>query len=61
MRPGLRWPYRTVDGTLEFLSADTAVELANASLLVKLDGDRVLVVAEEACESCRQGVGLALA
>lgn len=41
---------RTVDGALELLAADLAVERAAAGLLVELDLDRLFVVAEEACE-----------
>lgn len=42
----------TIDATLELLAADLALEFAYASLLVQLDCDRLLVVAEQACE-CR--------
>jgi hypothetical protein len=36
----------TVDSALELLIADLAGEVTDAGLLVKLDGHRVLVVAE---------------
>jgi len=49
---------RTVDRALELLSADTAVELSDTSLLVELDRNRVFVVTEEACESGRKGIFL---
>lgn len=39
---------RTVHGRLEGLAADLAGQGSDAGLLVDLDGDRVLVVAEEA-------------
>jgi hypothetical protein len=44
---------------LKLLAADFAVEIPAAGLLVQLDFDRLLVVAEKACESRRQGVPLA--
>ena len=37
----------TVDRALKFLAANLAVELADALLLVKLDGDGILVVAKQ--------------
>jgi hypothetical protein len=48
----------TVDGALEALSAHLAGQGADAELLLQLDLDRFLVVAEEAGE-CR-GEGFAL-
>jgi hypothetical protein len=50
---------RTVDGTLELLAADLAVERAAAGLLVELDLDRLFVVAEEACEGRWERLALA--
>jgi hypothetical protein len=50
---------RTVDGALELLAADLAVERAAAGLLFELDLDRLFVVAEEACEGRRERVALA--
>ena len=49
---------RTVDGALELLAADLALQVANAELLVELHGDRLLVVAEEAGKGRRKRVGL---
>lgn len=48
----------TVDSALELLPTDFALERADTSFLVELDRDRVLVVAEEACEECRQRIAL---
>lgn len=48
----------TIDGALELLVADLAGELADAGFLVELDGDGLLVVAEEAREDRSQGLVL---
>ena len=42
----------TVDRALELLAADLAVKLADTLLLVKLDGDGILVVAKQAGKNC---------
>lgn len=52
------YPSRTVDTRLECLAADLARQLARAGLFIELDRDRVLVVAEQALERCRQGFAL---
>lgn len=49
---------RTIDATLKFLAADFALEVAHAGLFVKLHGDGLLVVAEEAGECGRERLGL---
>lgn len=49
---------RTVDGTLEALAADFAFQRADAGLLIDLDGNGVLVIAEEAGEDGGERVAL---
>lgn len=55
---GVCVPRRTIDSTLKFLTADPTVELAYAGLLVELDGDSALVIAEETRELRGQGIFL---
>src|SRR5689334_1626097 len=49
---------RTIDAALEFLTADFAFKVSYSRLLVKLDLDRRLVVAEKACKGRRQRIFL---
>lgn len=49
---------RTVDGALEALAADFALQRADAGLLIDLNGYGVLVIAEEAGEDGGERVAL---
>lgn len=48
----------TVYRALKFLPADLAVEPSAARLLVKLNFNRLFMVAEKTCKSRRKGVAL---
>ena len=50
----------TVDGALELLSTNPAIKLPDTGFPIELDGNRLLVIAEEACECGWQRVGLVM-
>jgi hypothetical protein len=45
---------RTVDAALKLLATDLTVQSTNASLFVKLHGDRLLMITEQAGEDARK-------